>query len=180
MADAQSGRVLRWLLSDKMDYATTSLADGFFNGWFTVSISTPVVATLFPISFHSSLTFPNVTPAQNFTHYLTNWAHNYAIYQVVTCCRSRPQRLNSHTTGSLNKGKREHQEPPSTCVCVFQRASLHGDIPAKSQLPPAEQWHLNPPDRSSQVEPCWQRSATQWFMGVWQRGPACPCWHTHL
>lgn len=29
MADAQSWRVLRWLLSDKMDYATTSLVDGF-------------------------------------------------------------------------------------------------------------------------------------------------------
>lgn len=91
-----------------------------FNGWFTPSISTPVVATLFPILFHNSITFPNVTPALKFTHYWKNSAHNYAIHHIVTCYRWRPQRLISHRTGSLNKGKGEHQNPRA---CVFVRSN---------------------------------------------------------
>lgn len=68
-----------------------------------------------------------------------------------------------------NKRESEHQKPARARVSICCYLLL-----------PAEQWHLNPPDRSSQVEPCWHRPSTQCFMGVWQRGPVCPCWHTHL
>lgn len=75
--------------------------------------------------------------------------------------------------------KRASKTRLCVCVCV-QTAPICSNIPPKLRLLPAEQWHLNPPDRSSQVEPCWHRPSTQCFMGVWQRGPVCPCWHTHL
>lgn len=122
MADSQSGRAGDSTVAVKWQNGLCNNLFGrwFFNGWFTASFSTPVVATLFPIRSHSNFKFPNVTTPQKFTHYSTNWAHNYANHQVVTCCRSRPQRLNSHRTGRLNKGKMEHQNPRAR---VFVRSN---------------------------------------------------------
>lgn len=142
-------------------------------------MSTHAAATLFPTSFHNSLTFPNVSPPRKFTHYLTNWAHNYAIHQVVTCCRSRPQRLNSHRTGSLNKGKREHQNPPS-CVRVCSNVppfTVISQPNRSSHLLSNDTWTLPiDPRRLSRVDTGRRRS------GLWasDSGGRCARVDTHI
>lgn len=63
-------------------------------------------------------TFPNVTPVRKLTHYLMNWAQNYTIRQVVTCCCSRPERLNSHRIGSQTRESIKPHTHACACVCA--------------------------------------------------------------
>lgn len=63
--------ILRWLLSDKIDFVTTSLADVF--EWLVKCFPHPLLpTTLFPISFFKELAFPSIISSLKFTHYSMN------------------------------------------------------------------------------------------------------------